>query len=83
MWGYGPGSGMMGSWGGGWMPFGGISSLVILILVVAAVVWIVRSMARPGEQGRRSSGLDVLEERYARGEIERDEYLRRRRDVLG
>jgi uncharacterized membrane protein len=26
-------------------------------------------------------GLDVLEERYARGEITRDEYLRMKRDI--
>jgi putative membrane protein len=32
---------------------------------------------------RRSSGLDVLEERYARGEIHRDEYMEKKKDILG
>ena len=32
---------------------------------------------------RRSSALDVLEERYARGEINRDEYLEKKRDITG
>ncbi|MFO1183373.1 MAG: SHOCT domain-containing protein [Bauldia sp.] len=37
-----------------------------------------------GWQGpRRSSGLAILEERYAKGEINRDEYLEKRRDLLG
>lgn len=43
-----------------------------------------------GSQGRGEGGwtyrpdaLQILEERYARGEIERDEFLRRRDDLLG
>jgi putative membrane protein len=35
------------------------------------------------EMGRRSPGLDALEERYARGEINRDEYLQKKRDITG
>jgi putative membrane protein len=35
------------------------------------------------EMERRSPGLDTLEERYARGEINRDEYLQKRRDITG
>ena len=31
----------------------------------------------------RSRALDVLEERYARGEIDRDEFLRRKQDIVG
>jgi uncharacterized membrane protein len=30
-----------------------------------------------------SSALDVLEQRYARGEIGRDEYLQKKNDILG
>ena len=32
---------------------------------------------------RRSSALDLVEERYARGEINRDEYLEKKRDITG
>jgi len=58
--------------------------IVILIAIVALVVWLVRSLTGPGAQHlppRRSPGLDVLEERYARGEIKRDEYLEKKRDL--
>lgn len=91
MWGYGP-YGMMG-YGGGWgsmgwmMLVGGAFWIFVLVLVVVAVVWIVRAPWRAGDHPthweRRSPGLDILEERYARGEIDRDEYLQKKRDMLG
>jgi putative membrane protein len=87
MWGYGPDWGMMGGWGGGWGPFGMIIWLLIVALIVAAVVWFIRSASRRGMHppgiGSRLPGLDVLEERYARGEINRDEYLQKKRDIGG
>ena len=87
MYGYGPGWNMMGHWGGGlgMGPFGMIIWLVLIILVIAAVVWFMRSAGsnRPAQLERRSTGLDVLEERYARGEINRDEYLQKKRDIAG
>jgi putative membrane protein len=77
---------MMGGWGG--YGFGLIHMviwIVILIAVIALVVWLVRSVAAPGGQHlpRRSAGLDVIEERYARGEINRDEYLQKKKDITG
>ena len=88
MWGYGPHAGWMGGYGFG--PIHMIFWVVILIAVVVAVVWLVRSMMSGGAGGvgsngpaRRSPGLDVLEERYARGEINRDEYLQKKRDIQG
>ena len=83
---YGPG--MMG-WGGGYGygPVHLIVWAVILIGIVAGIVWLVRSLSGRGvagqEPARRSPGLDVLEERYARGEINRDEYLQKKKDITG
>lgn len=91
MFGYGSG-GMMGygnGWGvgGGMLPFGGVFWLVLLVLGIAAVVWIVRSRMHLGQDapriGRGSPGLEILEERYARGEVNRDKYLQKKRDMLG
>jgi putative membrane protein len=89
--GYGPGWGMMGGWGGygyGFGLFHAVVWIVILIAVVALIVWLVRSLTGSGAQHhgpppRRSAGLEVLEERYARGEINRDEYLQKKKDILG
>lgn len=83
--GYGPQWGMMGGYGG-YGGFGMIVWIIILIAIVALVVWLVRSVASPDIHHmtpRRSSGLDVLEERYAHGEINRDEYLQKKKDIGG
>jgi putative membrane protein len=71
---------MMNGWG---MGFGFIFWLLVLALLVAGVVWFVRSqpVASRRSEERRSAGLDVLEERYARGETNREEYLQKKRDI--
>jgi len=60
---------------------------LILALLIAAVVWFFRRNDRSSGERRNadghSSALDVLEERYARGEIDRDEYLQKKRDLTG
>ena len=82
MWGpYGGGYGFM-----GWMPFMGFFWLVILLLIGAAVMGIFRGPSahdRSEKWERRSPGLAILEERYARGEINREEYLQKKSDILG
>ena len=81
--------GMMGDWGGwGWFgPFHFIVPLLFWALIITAVVMLVRYATGWGGHSprldRRPPGLDVLEERYARGEINRDEYLQKKRDIIG
>jgi putative membrane protein len=55
----------------------------LIILVVAAVL--LYRLARPHPHslpGAGGSALDVLHERYVRGEIDRDEYLQKKKDLL-
>ena len=64
--------------------FGFMFWLVILPVIIAGVVWFVRSQPLAGSQRspeRRSPALEALEERYARGEINREEYLQKKRDI--
>ena len=62
------------------VPFHGLFSLLFLILVAWAVVVLVRHLS-VGKGGARSPGLDALDERYAKGEIQREEYLQKKRDL--
>jgi len=88
MWGYGPQWGMMGGYGyGGYGLFHMIFWVVALVAIVFGVVWLVRSLAPAASAHnapmKRAGGLDILEQRYARGEIDRDEYLQKKTDLLG
>lgn len=87
MWGYGPGWGM-GGWGGaGFGPIFMIFWLLVIVALIAGVAWLMRSVPHQGAGQSRgteqSSALDILEQRYARGEIKRDEYLEKKRDMNG
>ena len=74
---------MMGGWGGG--AFGMILWPLVLALLVVGAIWFIRSPSYggAGRLPRRSSALDILEERYARGEINRDEFLQKKREISG
>lgn len=73
-------------WGGGWyaMILGPLFMILVLAVLIAAVVLLVRWAGGPW-QGTVPPGrtpLDILKERFARGEIDQDEFEQRRR-VLG
>jgi putative membrane protein len=71
---------MMDGWG---MGLGFVFWVAFLVLIVAAVLWFVRSQkSTSGGAERRAGGLNVLDERYARGEIDREEYLQKKRDLV-
>ncbi|MBD3610099.1 MAG: SHOCT domain-containing protein [Gammaproteobacteria bacterium] len=69
------------SMGGG---FGGVGMIfwwILLVLVIAAVFkWFI---APEGASKRTQSktALEILDERYARGEIDDEEYQRRKREL--
>ena len=71
-------------WGGmgWWMLVAGIVSLAFIALVVVLVASLVRNRPGPGSIAG-SSAFRILEERYARGEISRDEFLERRAVLTG
>lgn len=85
--------GPMGGYGGygmGWFaPAGGVLMVlfwVVLALLVAGLArWVFGGGIGRGRVGRDGArrALDILEERYARGEIEREEFLQRREDLEG
>jgi putative membrane protein len=71
----------MDGWG---MGFGFIFWLLILAVVIAGGSVFVRSQQYSQRSPeRRSTALDVLEERYTRGDITREEYLQKKRDITG
>lgn len=62
----------------------GLGMILFWAAIIALVVWLVRSFVGRGsaaDPSERKSAREILEERYARGEIDRDELELRRRDL--
>jgi putative membrane protein len=60
------------------------------VILVAFVVWLLRMITGRGRHGRHlcgawhaHSGLEILNERYAKGEITKEEYEERKKTLLG
>ena len=76
---------MYGSWDAGtwvWMMLAMVLFLAALIVSILAVVRAWDRDQRPSKPQRSPSALDVLDERFARGEIDRDEYVERRKVLI-
>lgn len=65
--------------GWGWVP--AVIGLVFLAALIGLLVWLINSLVR--KPGTASSGQAraLLDERYAKGEIEREDYLARKADL--
>ena len=71
----------------GWFPGMAVMGLVWVAVLVAVIFIVVRAFARRPQyaggtrnhtptEGREDSALDILRERYAKGEINQEEYQR-------
>ena len=74
----------MGAHGWGWIGIGAVHMLLfwgfIILAIIAIVRWLGSDSSGPQEGGSKTA-LDILKERYARGELEREEFERMRRDL--
>lgn len=87
---FGHGAGYTNWWCGPGAFFQGPSGMLITLLfwgfIIALLIWLVQSIFR-GKTPNSSSGainksLNILSERYARGEISKDEFDRMKTDLL-
>jgi putative membrane protein len=77
-WGMHPMWGVWGMWGVGMMFF----MLLFWALVIVGVVLGIRWLISQGKESRSDSALEILRQRYARGEINKEEFEARKKDLL-
>ena len=63
------------------MGFGGGFMWLFWILLVVAIVWIIKAAVGSDRSVSRRTPREILDERYARGEIDETEYRRRRQEL--
>ena len=82
-WGWGNGYGGYGGWGHPLFWIGLLVMALFWIAVIVAIVFAVRYFIHQGRQsGRADSSLEILKKRYAKGEIGKEEYEEKRKDLL-
>lgn len=78
----------MHDWGFGWGWAGGMffgplfmiaGPVLLIVLVVVLVRWMMRE--RDGPRDRIRTPLEILDERFAKGEIDREDYEARRKTI--
>jgi|Deesub1362A_J573_1020465.scaffolds.fasta_scaffold24899_2 putative membrane protein len=86
--GWGMGPGMMG-WGMGygmgwlWAVLMVVFWIAVIVGIVFLIRWLILSTKTPSQHGRQEeSALDILKKRYARGEIDKEEFEQRKKDLL-
>ena len=85
--GYGYHPHMMGEWGWGGMFLGPLFGILFIAAIAVAIVLVIRAVGGGVEVGKTRSGggtaLEILDERFARGEIDIQEYEDRKRVLTG
>lgn len=80
------GPGMMGEWGmGGW--FSMIFMMIFWVLVIVGLLLLIKwllqtTKKRPDTMYGGSGAMDILKERYARGEIDKEEFEAKKKDLM-
>ena len=71
---------MWGNWGWGWMMMGPLPVIIFLAVLIALIVFAFRWFSQGAS---RASALDILNDRYARGEIDKADYDQKKQDLKG
>ncbi len=65
----------------GWL-FGPILMISFLLLVIIGIVYLVKAIARKSiPLVNEETPIDILNKRYAKGEIDQEEFIKRKKDL--
>ncbi|MFA5991758.1 MAG: SHOCT domain-containing protein [Candidatus Doudnabacteria bacterium] len=67
--------GNMFGWGGGGF------MLIFWVAVILLIVWVVKELAGKSGKGSSDSALESLRQRYAKGEINKEEFDAKKKDL--
>lgn len=77
---------MWGDWtygcGMGWGWFGPFLMIAFWALAILGIIYLVKALISRGVSSpKEASPLDILKKRYAKGEIDHEEFIKRKKDL--
>lgn len=73
---------MMDSWGGGYgMIFMSLLGLLVLTLLVTLIWFLIQKGSKTNMHSASESPIEILSKRYARGEIDEEQYRKMKKDL--
>jgi putative membrane protein len=66
---------------GWWAVFGGLWMLLFWVGLVALIVWAVVKLSKRSDSTPKGTPLDIAKERYAKGEISKQEFEQIKKDL--
>ncbi len=67
--------------GMGWGWFGPFLMIAFWVLVILGIIYLVKAIAGRSASSKEDTPLDILKKRYARGEIDQEEFIKRKMDL--
>ncbi|HWC01226.1 MAG TPA: SHOCT domain-containing protein [Methylomirabilota bacterium] len=72
---------MWGMWGIGMLLVMLAFWVLVIVALFAGIRWLIHQSRAPGREPRRDAAMEILRERYARGEIGKEEFDAKKRDL--
>ena len=69
--------------GYGMANLGWVWMVLIVMIMVVAIYWLVRVLGNTSSAGKADDPLDILKNRYAKGEITKKEFDQAKKDIAG
>jgi putative membrane protein len=77
---YGYGLGYPKGWGIGFGFVGLLMQVIIWVAIIYGIIWFIKSM-KNGKMGGADTALEILKQRYAKGEITKKEFEEMKKDI--
>lgn len=71
-------------WNTGWgMGFGGLFMIAFWVLVIVGIVFLIKLVIDGSKKEEKTEpAIDILKKRYAKGEINKEEYEEKKKELL-